>query len=77
MNIGQTKALESLARAFARCGKVGLIFYGMDGNLNAVPQRIHDKITDDGEKHITDVHEIQDHMVHVDTDDTYQDSGGW
>ena len=80
MNNEQEKAVKSLERAFKKCKKVGLIFYGMDGEIKAYDKKLFIKIYNESE----DDYDTQKKLSNsdetsytVDMSKVYIDSGGW
>lgn len=79
LNQEQTKALQSLSRAFLKCKKANLVFQGMDGNLLAIDEFEYRRITateDFCEQQYKSIDEMNQGES-VQTHNTYMDSGGW
>ena len=75
-SVNKTKALRQLERAFKRCRKAGLVFYGMDDTLIAYNGReLTALMKEHGDQQ--EAHRYVDEFHDVDTAGAYKDSGGW
>lgn len=82
----QLKAIGLLEKAFARCDKVHLVFYGCDYSIYVMDRRMHDKAVEELEKEglievgiptiAQKVEEIGGEYFLLDTKEAYLDSGG-
>jgi hypothetical protein len=75
-SLNKAKGLRQLERAFRRCARAGLVFYGMDDGLTAYSGReirALMKEHDDPSEAMRHADESHD----VDTARAYKDSGGW
>ena len=80
MNNEQEKALKSLERAFKRCKKTGLVFFGMDGDVIAYDEKSYREIYNENECGYETQQKLSNSYktsYTVDTCGAYIDSGGW
>lgn len=81
MDKEQEKALKSLERAFLKCKKVGIYFYGMDEDLHAIAKDKADESLQTKEEFGTAIDHLHISLnkegVLVNTHGSYRNSGGF
>jgi hypothetical protein len=74
----QRDAIAALAKAFTRCEKAGVVFWGVDGELLAMPARVCPRDSVGRFKPLTEHYELfSEHGAVVASGSPYIDSGGW